>query len=87
MFNMFPLSLRLGLTRYTKLGVRRLSTTMVAVLLCGLLGGCGWVDRVTASATGAPSEACVDGVSYLQFTSGVSVKYTPQGRVATCGVK
>lgn len=28
--------------------------------------------------------ACVGGVSYLQFSNGVSVEYTPEGKVRTC---
>ena len=27
---------------------------------------------------------CVGGVSYLQFSAGVSVEYTPDGKVRTC---
>jgi outer membrane lipopolysaccharide assembly protein LptE/RlpB len=48
-----------------------------------LLAGCGWWERVTAHYTGW-SRICVDGVSYLQFTSGASVEYTPDGKVRTC---
>lgn len=47
------------------------------------LGGCGWFDRVVASTTGS-SEACIDGVKYIQFASGVTVKYTRDGKVANC---
>lgn len=48
------------------------------------LSGCGAIDRSLASLTGDASKTCVDGVEYLQFTSGVSVAYTKDGRVKTC---
>jgi hypothetical protein len=51
------------------------------------LGGCGQADRAMAFATGSPQQVCVDGVLYLQFTSGSSVKYLPDGKVATCAKK
>ena len=50
-----------------------------------LLAGCGRLDRNIAGWTGKGAETCVDGVVYLQFTSGVTVKYRPDGTVATCG--
>ncbi len=48
-----------------------------------ILTGCGWADRVTATATGF-SKVCVEGVEYIQFTSGASVAYTQDGKVKTC---
>jgi hypothetical protein len=30
------------------------------------------------------SESCIDGVKYIQFPSGASVKYTREGTIATC---
>ena len=30
------------------------------------------------------SRECVDGVQYLQFPSGVTVKYNVDGKIATC---
>ena len=58
-----------------------------SVILAGLLAiflvSCGKVERMVASTTGY-SEMCVDGVKYIQFTSGSSVKYRPDGSVATC---
>jgi hypothetical protein len=35
---------------------------------------CGYVDRMKAHYTGDASETCHDGIVYLQFTSGASVK-------------
>ena len=54
-----------------------------ALAVCVLLSGCGNFDRGVAKVTGS-SESCIDGVKYIQFPSGASVKYTRDGRVATC---
>ena len=56
----------------------------VIVLIVLLLVGCGSFDKIGTSITGKPSEVCVDGIAYLQFTSGASVKYTTEGTVALC---
>lgn len=48
-----------------------------------LLSGCGGWERGVAAITGW-SRVCVDGVSYLQFVSGVTVEYTPDGKIKTC---
>jgi hypothetical protein len=58
---------------------------LCVALLASILSGCGWFDRKIAAATGGPSKTCVDGVLYLQFTSGASVAYNPDGTVKTCG--
>ena len=57
---------------------------MSLVVSTMILAGCGMIDRKTASLLGKPSETCYDGVIYLQFTSGASVKYLPNGSIATC---
>ncbi len=31
-----------------------------------------------------PLESCVDGITYLKFPSGVTVKYLADGEIATC---
>ena len=49
-----------------------------------LLSGCGGFDRSLAHLTGRGSETCQDHVIYLQFTSGATVKYLPDGHIATC---
>ena len=54
------------------------------LLMTGLLTGCGWADRVAATATGY-ARVCVDNVEYIQFTSGATVAYTPDGKIKTCG--
>lgn len=57
---------------------------LTALLLVAALSGCGYIDRkVVANITGY-SQTCVAGVSYLQFPSGVTVQYTPDGRVRAC---
>lgn len=56
---------------------------IAAVIAIGV-SACGQIDRQIASVTGS-SESCVDGVAYIQFTSGVTVKYKPDGKIATCG--
>ena len=54
------------------------------LMVVSLATGCGRLDRWLAGTTGRPTETCFDGVTYLQFTSGASVKYTQDGKVATC---
>jgi uncharacterized protein YceK len=56
---------------------------LIVLLGLALLMGCGKVERFTASWTGY-SEMCISGVTYIQFTSGASVKYLPDGKIATC---
>lgn len=53
------------------------------LLVCLALTGCGQLERTTALWSGW-SRLCVDGVSYLQFTSGASVEYRPDGSIKTC---
>lgn len=56
----------------------------IAILLCVIgLTGCGMVERSVAWLTDY-SRICVDGVEYLQFTSGASVAYTADGKIKTC---
>ena len=56
----------------------------VVVIAC-VLTGCGWFDRNVAAIAGGASKTCVDGVMYLQFTSGATVAYNKDGTVKTCG--
>lgn len=46
--------------------------------------GCGAVDRFASNITGDASETCHEGVMYLQFTSGASVMFNPDGSIHTC---
>lgn len=55
------------------------------ILAMGILfSGCGAIDRTVSQVTGSGSETCQDGVIYLQFTSGATVKYEQNGSIATC---
>ena len=52
--------------------------------LAATLTGCGWYERkVVANITGY-SKICVEGVTYLQFTSGVTPQVNLDGRPVTC---
>jgi len=58
------------------------------IVLIGLavlaLTGCGWFDRkIVANVTGY-SKICVEGVTYLQFPSGVTPQLSVEGRPVTC---
>ena len=44
---------------------------------------CGSINRGCASVTGSSKE-CVDGVLYIQFTSGSSVAYNTDGTIKRC---
>lgn len=58
--------------------------TLIAITLSLMLTGCGWFDRtVVANVTGY-GKVCVDGVTYLQFASGVTPKYTIDGKLVAC---
>lgn len=56
---------------------------VIALSTVLLLSGCGGWERVVANVSGW-SRVCVDGVSYLQFVSGVTVEYTTEGKIKTC---
>lgn len=47
------------------------------------LTACGKMERAVARYTGY-SEMCVDGVTYIQFTSGATVKVDRDGRPVAC---
>lgn len=47
------------------------------------LTACGSMERTVAHYTGY-SEMCVDGVTYIQFTSGATVKVDRNGRPVPC---
>ena len=57
---------------------------LLILIFVVLLVGCGKVDREISAWTGKGSVVCVDGVKYLQFTSGVTVAYNKDGTIATC---
>jgi uncharacterized protein YceK len=54
---------------------------LVMLVIC--LSGCGYFERLFATTKGY-SRMCVDGVEYIQFTSGVTVSYNTNGTIKTC---
>lgn len=57
---------------------------IVASTLIVSLAGCGGIDRGIAAWTGGATKACVDGVTYLQFTSGATVQVDRSGKPVAC---
>lgn len=58
---------------------------IITIILLSLnLSACGKFDRVLANASGKASEVCQDKVVYLQFSSGASVAYNPDGTIRGC---
>lgn len=55
----------------------------IIVFICFGLVACGKTDQLVAHYTGY-SKVCVDGVQYIQFTSGASVQYDKDGKVVNC---
>jgi uncharacterized lipoprotein len=56
----------------------------IVVLSVVLLSGCGWFDRkIVANVTGY-SKTCVEGVTYLQFPSGVTPQITLESKPVSC---
>jgi hypothetical protein len=60
---------------------------MIKLVLIGLtalaLTSCGYVDRVAANVSGY-SKICVEGVTYLQFPSGVTPQVNLEGLPVSC---
>ena len=56
--------------------------TLMLVLIFST--SCGQFAQIAGTVTGS-YRICIDGVSYLQFTSGVSVEYTQDGKIKNCG--
>lgn len=59
--------------------MKKITMCLVALTLTG----CGMWDRTKAHYIGA-ADICHDGVMYVQFTSGASVKYDQNGKIVTC---
>lgn len=57
--------------------------TLITIALTLTLAACGQVDRMGAQLTGY-SKLCVEGISYLQFTSGATVQVNAQGLPMQC---
>ena len=60
-----------------------IAIVLLLVLSSSLYFTSGYFKRQLASYVGY-SEICVDGVKYLQFVSGASVKYTVEGKIDRC---
>ena len=62
------------------------SLVRTAAILAALaaLTACGKIDRGLASLTGGATKTCVDGVTYLQFTSGATVQVDQAGKPVAC---
>ena len=56
---------------------------IITICLAVMLSACGAVDRQVAALTGY-SKVCVDGVVYLQFTSGSAVQVDAMGMPVVC---
>lgn len=52
-------------------------------LVCFALVGCGKFDKLSADISGH-SIMCVQGVSYVQFSSGSSPLYSIDGKLVSC---
>lgn len=56
---------------------------LLVLLFLLIISACGSFQRGIATYTGY-SKICVDGVEYLQFTSGASVSYNINGTIKVC---
>lgn len=56
---------------------------LAAIATAFLLPGCGMVERASAQLTGY-SKTCIEGVTYLQFSSGAAVQVDKTGKPVTC---
>jgi uncharacterized protein YxeA len=56
---------------------------VILLLLLLSITGCGYFERLFATTKGY-SRMCVDGVEYIQFTSGATVAYNTNGTIKTC---
>ena len=54
------------------------------LLIAMALAGCGAADRFAAGVTGGAAKTCIDGVTYLQFTSGATVQVDRTGKPVQC---
>lgn len=57
---------------------------VVLLSLAVTLTGCGYVDRMVGGITGNASKTCIDGVTYLQFTSGATTQVDTNGKPVAC---
>lgn len=57
--------------------------SLAAIAMMLALSGCGMVGHENARLSGY-SKLCVDGITYLQFTSGAAVQVDKTGNPVTC---
>ena len=59
------------------------ATRLILLFALASLSACGQANRGIAMVSGN-SKTCIDGVEYIEFASGASVAYTPDGKIKTC---
>lgn len=59
---------------------------LLITLFTVTLMGCGQTDRIIAKWTGY-QKVCVEGISYIQFTSGATLQVNQSGLPVTCSNK
>jgi len=62
---------------------RVMFVAIALIVIATTMTGCGRFDNKVAEYVGS-AKTCIDGVQYIQFKSGASVAYTPDGEVKTC---
>lgn len=58
--------------------------TVLTLLVLLSSAACGKIDNAAAAWTGNATKICVDGVTYLQFTSGAAVQLDRSGKPVPC---
>ena len=58
--------------------------TVLTFLILLSSAACGKIDNAAAALTGNATKTCVDGVTYLQFTSGAAVQLDRSGKPVPC---
>lgn len=56
---------------------------LLMIVVCVTLVGCGKMDQLEAKITGY-SKVCVNGVSYVQFTSGAALQVDINNKPVSC---
>jgi len=79
-----PHSLKQKADRIKLKALEEAAQVVSVILLAMLLSSCGQREQGVVRINGGGVETCHDGVSYLQFNQGASVKYNADGTIATC---
>ncbi|UZR29871.1 hypothetical protein [Methylococcus mesophilus] len=56
---------------------------LILIAAMSVLSACAVGERINTAVTGHTTQ-CIDGVEYVQFPSGASVAYSPDGKVKGC---